>query len=62
MEEVVHATMDDAYLERYPTERTHVVKAGFHYPSWRPEVTARVDGWPVSITPNLPVNTGRVDG
>jgi len=29
---------------------------GFHYPSWRPELTARVDGWPVSI------NTGRVDG
>ena len=25
-------------------------KAGFHYPSWRPELTARVDGWPVSIT------------
>ena len=26
------------------------VKPGFHYPSWRPELTARVDGWPVSIT------------
>ena len=25
-------------------------KPGFHYPSWRPELTARVDGWPVSIT------------
>jgi len=31
------------------------VKPGFHYPSWRPELTARVDGWPVSIT-------RRVDG
>ena len=30
------------------------VKPGFNYPSWRPELTARVDGWPVSIT--------RVDG
>ena len=26
------------------------IKPGFHYPSWRPELTARVDGWPVSIT------------
>jgi len=26
------------------------VKPGFHYPSWQPELTARVDGWPVSIT------------
>ena len=26
------------------------LKPGFHYPSWRPELTARVDGWPVSIT------------
>jgi len=25
-------------------------KPGFHYPSWRPELTAQVDGWPVSIT------------
>ena len=25
-------------------------KVGFHYPSSRPELTARVDGWPVSIT------------
>jgi len=25
------------------------LKPGFHYPSWRPELTARVDGWPVSI-------------
>ena len=33
-------------------------KTGFHYPSWRPELTARVDGdrFP------LPVNTSRVDG
>jgi len=26
------------------------LKSGFHYPSWRPVLTARVDGWPVSIT------------
>ena len=26
------------------------LKPGFHYPSWRPELTARVDGWPFSIT------------
>ena len=26
------------------------IKPGFHCPSWRPELTARVDGWPVSIT------------
>ena len=26
------------------------LKPGFHYPSWQPELTARVDGWPVSIT------------
>jgi len=34
------------------------LKPGFHYPSWRPELTARVDGdrFP------LPVNTGCVDG
>ena len=25
-------------------------KPGFHYPSWWPELTAQVDGWPVSIT------------
>ena len=34
------------------------LKPVFHYPSWRPELSARVDGWPVP----LPVNTGRVDG
>jgi len=26
------------------------LKPGFHYPSWRPELTARVNVWPVSIT------------
>jgi len=26
------------------------LKPGFHYPSWRLELTARVDWWPVSIT------------
>jgi len=31
-----------------------VLKPGFHYPSWRPELTG--DRFP------LPVNTGRVDG
>ena len=28
----------------------HMLKPGFHYPSWRPELTVRVDGWPLSIT------------
>jgi len=27
-----------------------ITKARFHYPSWRPELTVRVAGWPVSIT------------
>jgi len=26
------------------------LKPGFHYRSWRPELTAQIDGWPVSIT------------
>jgi len=26
------------------------LKPGFHYPNWRPELPARVDGWLVSIT------------
>ena len=44
------------------------VKPGFHYSSWRPELTARVDGWPVSITRQhgpcwrARVSTSRVDG
>ena len=40
------------------------LKPGFHYPSWRPEFTAWVDGWPVSITPCwwAHVSTSRVDG
>jgi len=29
---------------------SQTVKPGFHYQSWRPELMARVDGWPVSIT------------
>ena len=43
-------------------------KPGFHYPSWGPELTARVDGWPVSITRQhgpcwrARVSTSRVDG
>jgi len=47
------------------------LKPGFHYPSWRPELTAQVDGLPVSITRQHSVDgrvfplaelTGRVDG
>ena len=30
--------------------RRVTLKPGFHYPSWRPVLTARVDRWPVSIT------------
>ena len=29
---------------------TLLIKPSFHYPSWRPKLTAQVDGWPVSIT------------
>jgi len=36
------------WCDRHMTSVTPV-KPGFHYPSWRPELTARVDGWPVSI-------------
>ena len=49
-------------------KRTGTVKTGFHYPSWRPELTARVDGWPVSITRQhgpcwrARVSTSQVDG
>jgi len=40
-----------------------LLKPGFHYPSWRPELTAQVDGWPVSISiptrpSRRPVNSG----
>jgi len=44
------------------------LKPGFHYPSWRPELTARVDGWSVSITRQhnmywrARVSISRVDG
>jgi len=44
------------------------LKSGFHYPSWPPELMARVDGWPVSITRQhgpcwrARVSTSRVDG
>ena len=44
------------------------IKPGFHYQSWRPELTARVDGWPVSINRRhgpcwrARVSTSRVDG
>ena len=46
----------------------YMLKPGFHYPSWRPELTARVDRWPVSITRQhgpcwrACVFTSRVDG
>jgi len=44
------------------------LKPGFHYPSWRPELTTRVDWWPVSITRQhewcwqARISTSRVDG
>jgi len=47
---------------------TKLLKPGFHYTSWRPELTARVDGWPVSITRQhgpwwrAHISTSRVDG
>ena len=47
---------DVLWLGRWPrywrklTSITCGLKPGFHYTSWRPELTARVDGWPVSIT------------
>jgi len=51
------------------TNRLHLsLKPGFHYLSWRPELSARVDGWPVSITRQhepcwrVRVSTSRVDG
>ena len=46
-------SLDQSY--RYMvTANAMTVKPGFHYPSWRPELTG--DRFP------LPVNTGRVDG
>ena len=50
------------------TVTAEALKPGFHYPSWRPELTARVDGWPVSITRQhgpcwrARVSTSRVEG
>ena len=55
-------------FEMTTSQRLQRVKPGFHYPSWRPELTARVDGWPVSITRQhgpcwrARVSTSRVDG
>ena len=52
----------------YSVKSQSQIKPGFHYPSWRPEWTARVDGWPVSITRQhgpcwrARVSTSRVDG
>jgi len=37
------------FIRRYVTH-SETVKPGFHYPSWRLKLTARVDGWPISIT------------
>jgi len=48
--------------------QSRTLKPSFHYPSWRPELTAWVDGWPVSITRQhglcwrVRVSTSRVDG
>jgi len=39
-----------AVSSRDDTTVQDCLKPGFHYPSWRPELTARVDGWPVYIT------------
>ena len=47
------APMNPKSFSRLPCTHTRV-KPGFHYPSWRPELTG--DRFP------LPVNTGRVDG
>ena len=50
------------------TDMDERLKPGFHYPSWRPELTAQVDGWPVSITCQhgpcwrARISTSRVDG
>jgi len=41
--------------------RIHRLKPGIHYPSWRPESTARVDGWPVSITHQHGLSTQLVE-
>jgi len=44
------------------------VKPSFHYPIWRPELMAQVDGWPVSITRQhgpcwrVRISTSWVDG
>jgi len=42
--------------------RTELVKPGFHYPSWRPELAAGVDGWLVSWRFPLPELTARQHG
>jgi len=64
----------DVFILYYNTSQSQVtwrlvatLKLGFHYPSWRPELTAPVDGWPVSITRQhgpcwrARVSTSRVD-
>ena len=40
----------DGQIHNAQTDADERLKPGFHYPSWRLELTARVDGWPVSIT------------
>ena len=55
-------------MARYLISVADRLKPGFHYPNWRPELTARVGGWPVSITRQYGpcwrarVSTSRVDG
>ena len=44
----IHYTMIALYTEQ--KKNVKKLKPGFYYPSWRPELTVRVDGWPVSIT------------
>ena len=45
--------------DRYTHANTVDVKPGFHYPSSRPEFTARVDGPSTRVHFLTPVNSGR---
>ena len=48
------ATYQPSYRAKWlvwaPWVPLYRLKPGFHYQRWRPDLTARVDGWPVSIT------------
>jgi len=65
---IVLSYMRDISLQVHKFMAT--LKPGFHYLSWRSELTARIDGWLVSITrqhgpcivDGRPVSTSRVDG